>query len=196
MPYPSTFDEIVGLATAGMKFKTWPYTFDLLPVNGFTDPISTLGETQMRLRDSLAIVDGMRKGPYGLPVELVQKLENIRFHIVNALFLCDVAQRTGHAWRSPASNIDGLRASIDNQVAAIERARPVWNTWLTSALANKGPNDVLPPPPAVALSYGYGADAPITDSTGGLVKTNTLSDYLAIGVVAGGLLLLVHLAGK
>lgn len=195
MPYPSTFDEIVGLATAGMKFKTWPYTLDLLPIRGLTNTTSTLGETQMRLRDSLAVIDGMRRGPYGLPAALAQKLENIRFHVVNALFLCDVARRTGHAWRSSASSVDGLQASIDNQVAAVEQARPAWNTWLTDALANKGPNDVLPPPPAVALSYGYGADAPITDPLG-LVKTNTLSDYLAIGVVAGGLLLLVHLAGK
>lgn len=195
MPYPSTFDEIVSLATAGMKFKTWPYTLDLLPVNGLA-AVSTVGETQMRLRDTLAIVDGMRRGPYGLPAELAQKLENIRFHVVNALTLCNVARRTGHSWRGPASNVDGLQAAVDNHAVAIERARPVWNAWLTDALANKGPNDVLPVPPIVK-TLGYGADtATITDPTGGLVKTNTLSDYMAIGIVAGGLLLLVHLAGK
>lgn len=190
--YPSTFDEIIGLATAGMKFKTWPHTLELLPVQGLTNnPAQTISDAQRRLRNTLALVNGMRKGPYGLPQAVVQHLENIRFHVTNGLFLIDVAQRTGHSLREPVANVDGLQAAIENHAAAVGRARPAWDGWLSDAHATKGENDLLPPLPVASSTFSYfGADAALPDLTGGLVKSPSLNDYLAIGLVAGGLLLL------
>lgn len=208
MLYPSTLQEMITLATAGIQFKTWPYTLDLLPVEGMDDGTQSIGDVQRRLRDTLSIINGIRKGPYGLPAVLAQKIDNIRFHVVNALYLIDGATaRLGHNLREPyLSTVEGLQSAIDNHVVAIDRARGAWTEWLTQALAHKGPEDVLPPPPRPKPSLlGYGglgvdlsADtqtAP-TDPTGGLVKSMQLSDYLAVGIVTGALLLLYKFGGK
>lgn len=177
MPYPSTLQEMISLATAGVNFPSWPYTLDLLPVEGLTDASQSIGDTRGMLTSTLTILDGIRKGPYGLPAALQQLLSDIRFHVVNGIVLIDAGTRKGHSRRESRLVIEGLQAAIDNQVTAINRARGSWSTWLDDAHANKGQGDVLPPQSTSNARFdGYSADpivppVPVATAMGGSLVT-------------------------
>ena len=176
----------------------YPYSIDLLPLNGVMHPAQTLRDLQGRFTQTIKIVDGVLKAPFSLTQQLRQLIENIRFHVINGLYLIDLEYRRGAASRKPYIGVDGLQATIDNHVQAIDRTRPVWRAWLLDARKNAVSTDRLPKASPVNMSSllpgamsgcsscGFGAD-PIAPAT-----SSPVMPYL----IAGGIVLLLTFVVK
>jgi hypothetical protein len=116
--------------------EAYPYRLDMLPVVGITDITATTGTIRERLMSSQDIITGIRKAPFGYPADLARALDNIQFHIVNALTLVDGYFAAGHTIREPHGDVPGLLAAINNQVTAVMAAKPLWDRWYADAAAS------------------------------------------------------------
>lgn len=110
----------------------WPFSLDLLPVAGITNPSATIEFVRGRLVNTLTILDGVLQMPAGLPGDLKQAIFNVRFHVISGIGLIDGALQLGSSWQEPASVVDGLLASVDSHIASLANAQPIWRAWLQS----------------------------------------------------------------
>lgn len=151
----------------------WPFSLDLLPVAGITNPTATIEAIRGRLVNTLTILDGVVRMPSGLPGDLKQAIYNVRFHVVTGLGLIDSKLQLGSAIIEPASIVDGLWASIDNHIAELRRTVPLWHSWLNSERRQGFGNDV---PAPIRSRFLQAAAQPV--NTG---------DYVGAGLATYGL---------
>jgi len=179
---------ILGTVTSHLGWKNHPFTLDILPLTGISDGTQSIRDVKGRLLQTLQVLDGLLKAPFGLTSVLRTQLENVRFHVVNGLTLVDAAERLGYSLEQPASDIDGLFATIDNHKLAIERTRGTWTAWLKDAHAQQTVADAPLPikqqrSSKKPVAIGFGAD----EST-----TQSLTPYL----IAGGVALVMYMVMK
>jgi hypothetical protein len=163
------------------------YSLDMLPVSGVNDPTQTVDDARGRLSQTGSILQALQKAPFAMSQELRQAIDNIKFSVVNGLYLIDGAYSKGYNAKQPYVDIPGLTAAIDNHLLAISKARPIWATWLKDAQAQWKTGD--PPLPIVAK-----AQEPLFPTVPGLLDSvagPSLKDYIAIGLVGVGALLLI-----
>lgn len=165
---------------------TYPYSLTMLPVMGITDATADVGTMQSRVKASLEIVEGLRSAPFGMSPTVKQAIEDIRFHLINALNAIQTWLQPGAGnVRDPHVDVPGLVASIDSHIAVVRNSRPAWDAWLKDAYASKQPSEVLPKMDLVP------GGAPASGGTGVLqsMQMPSVKDYVTIGLVTGGVLL-------
>jgi hypothetical protein len=142
--------------------KKWPFSLSLLPIDGILDPTMTVEMARGRLVNTLHIIDGILRIPSGLPGDLKQAIHNVRFHVISGIGLIDGMLQLGYAMQQPASDVEGLYASIDNHILEIQKSKILWNSWLRDE-----------------TNQGYGG---FLDEAS---KPGTTGDYLAAAGVYG-----------
>jgi hypothetical protein len=116
-----------------MTTKEWPFSLDLLPVQGVDSPVANIEFIKGRLVNTLTIIDGVLKTPSGLPGDLKQMIYNVRYHVIVGISLADAALRSGFSYLENASTVDGLMEAVTSHLGALRVAGPVWNAWVRSA---------------------------------------------------------------
>jgi len=170
----------------------FPYSLDMLPVSSINDPTQLAGDARGRLSQTSTILQALLTAPFAMTQDLRQAIDNIKFSVVNGLYLIDGAYSKGFNLKQPYVDIPGLTAAIDNHLAAIVKAKVLWDVWLKDAKAQWKTGDPALPveAPKTASLFANGAALP------GLLESAaapSLKDYVAIGVVAVGALLLIKL---
>lgn len=108
----------------------WPFSLNLLPLDGIQDSNMTIEMARGRLVNTLHIIDGILRFPDGLPCDLKQAIHNIRFHAVNGIGLIDGMLQLGYSMLQPASDVEALYDSIDNHLLELQKAKIIWNFWI------------------------------------------------------------------
>lgn len=156
----------------------WPWSLELLPVQGVTSPIANIEFIRGRLLNTLTIIDGALKYPTGVPTELRQRIYNIRFHVVVALGILDGALRSGYSPLETANTVDGLAAAIDSHITAIKIAKPLWRQFLVTE--SRGFSDV---------------QLPLQRTLAQVAQPVSTGDYIGAGAAAAGLYQLSRAVG-
>jgi hypothetical protein len=112
--------------------KKWPFSLNLLPLEGIQDPNMTIEVARGRLVNTLHIIDGILRFPNGLPSDLRQAIHNVRFHVVNGIGLIDGMLQLGYSYLQPASDVEALYDTISNHILELQKAKIVWNSWIRS----------------------------------------------------------------
>ena len=162
-----------------MVTKEWPYSLDLLPVQGIDSPVANIEFIKGRLVNTLTIIDGVLRAPSGLPGDLKQMIYNVRYHVIVGISLADAALRSGFSYLENASTVDGLMEAVTSHIEALRVAGPVWNAWVRSAKKDQlgfglEGDAVIPAP--IRSRFMRAAAMPI--STG---------DYIGAGLSTAGL---------
>lgn len=162
-----------------MTTKEWPYSLDLLPVQGVDSPVANIEFIKGRLVNTLTILDGTLRAPSGLPGDLKQMIYNVRYHVVVGISLADAALRSGFSYLENASTVDGLMEAVNSHLIALRVAGPTWNAWVRSAKKDQlgfglEGDAVIPAP--IRSRFMRAAAMPI--STG---------DYVGAGLTTAGL---------
>jgi len=151
----------------------WPFSLDLLPINGIVNPTASIEDIRGRLVNTLSIIDGVLQMPAGLPGDLKQAIYNVRFHVVTGIGLIDGALQSGFSYQQPASDVDGLLASVDSHISELRNVLPLWHSWLTSE-----------------CQQGFGADVPAPMRSRFLqaaAQPVNTGDYVGTGLATLGL---------
>ncbi len=168
------------------------YSLDMLPVSGVSDPTQTVGDARGRLSQTSTILQALLTAPFAMTQDLRQAIDNIKFSVVNGLYLIDGAYSKGFNLKQPYVDIPGLTAAIDNHLTAIAKAKPLWTAWLKDAKVQWKTGD-----PALPIEASKTVPLlPNGVALPGLLESAaapSLKDYVAIGVVAVGALLLIKL---
>lgn len=162
--------------------KDWPFTLDMLPLQGITSPVANIEFIRGRLVNTLSILDGVLKMPSGLPGDLKQMVYNIRFHVVAGIGLVDAGIRSGLSWLELAASVDGLPATIDNHIAALRETLPAWRHWLRAARKQQSS------PGAVGFGMEPALPAPLrSEFMRQLAQPVRTGDYVGAGLASAGL---------
>jgi len=162
-----------------MVTKEWPYSLDLLPVQGVDSPVANIEFIKGRLVNTLTILDGTLRAPSGLPGDLKQMIYNVRYHVIVGISLADAALRSGFSYLENAATVDGLMEAVSSHIEALRVAGPVWNAWVRSAKKDQlgfGLDGDAAIPSPIRSRFMRAAAMPI--STG---------DYIGAGLTTAGL---------
>jgi hypothetical protein len=164
---PSILDTVVAARGGLGPAKSYPYSLDQLPVQGIDDPAMTVWDARDRLLTTKVILEALLNAPFGLTAELRQRIEDIRFHVINGLGFIDAFRRMGYNVRQGYAEVEGLIPALEGHQAAIRRARGIWRAWLLDAHAQKDLGEYLPNPSVGSGRYlGFGE--PELVATGGM----------------------------
>lgn len=162
-----------------MVTKEWPFSLDLLPVQGIDSPIANIEFIRGRLINTLTIIDGVLKVPTGLPGDLKQSIYNVRYYVIVGISLADAALRSGFSYLENASTVEGLMEAVDSHIIELQKIKPAWNAWVQSAKKDQhgfGLDGDMAVPSPIRSRFMRSVAMPI--STG---------DYIGSGLTTAGL---------
>jgi len=161
-------------------------SLNFLPVQGTTNTTKNIWDCKNGMLYTLQLIDSVRTAPYGLPTDLAQVIENMRFHVGVALALLDHALITGHSYQDSAANVDDYSACVSLYLDELQTAKQLWNQWLLDAQSQ-----------GTLQGLGYFGQEPSAPITAEADKTTTdvtlealqqkeakMSSYLVLGGLA------------
>jgi len=170
-------------------------SLDALPLPGVDDDLQTVTQARAKLKASFTMVGQILAAPSGVPAELRNRLNSVKFHITTGLSAIDSFLYLGNPPTSQVGDVPNWREAVKNSIREIHQAKPAWDNWLRV----ENPPEAPPPLPKQSALDPIAAAAAIDEATRApsamesLSQPTPLRTYLVIGGVALGALLLLKL---
>lgn len=179
-----------------MAVATQIPSLDALPLQGVDDDLQTVIQARAKLQASFTMVGQILAAPSGLPAELRNRLNSVKFHITTGLSAIDTFLYMGNPSTSSAGDVPNWREAVKNHIVEIHQAKPSWDNWLKT----ENPPEAPPPLPKQSALDPFAAEAVVDEAIKATAALESVSEptplrtYLVIGGIALGVLVLLKLA--
>jgi hypothetical protein len=172
-------------------------SLDALPLPGVDDDLQSVVEARAKLQASFTMVGQILAAPSGVPAELRNQLNNVKFHITTGLSAIDNYLYMGNPSTSAVGDVPNWREAIKGHIAAIRQAKPAWDNWLTVEKPPEAPLPLLKEsaldPAAATAAIDKAANTSGSSALESMSSPTPLRTYLVIGGIAVGAIMLMKI---